>query len=224
MIPHRTPFILPLIYPSLTWRMPSDQNDLYLTFDDGPVPGPTDFVLDVLAKTSVKATFFCIGDNIRKHPELFSSIIANGHAVGNHTTNHLNGWRTPSKAYVENVDGFDEIAQKAGLQAPTRLFRPPYGQISRKQVRLLAGYQIIMWDALSQDYNKNISVENCLKRTIRATRPGSIIVFHDSYKAQRNMEYTLPRLIDHFTGRGFRFKAITSADHRENNRTVSVKI
>jgi peptidoglycan-N-acetylglucosamine deacetylase len=210
MIPYRTPFILPLIYPSLTWRMASDQNDLYLTFDDGPVPGPTEFVLETLAKTSVKATFFCIGDNIRKHPQLFASIIAGGHAVGNHTVNHLNGWRTNSKAYLENVRLFDDIAQQAGLQTPTRLFRPPYGQISRTQIRLLSGYQVIMWDALSQDYNKNISLQSCLKSTIGATRPGSIILFHDSYKAQRNMEYALPRLIDHFGERGFCFKTITS--------------
>ena len=210
MIPHRTPFFLPLIYPSLTWRIPADQNDLYLTFDDGPVPGPTEFVLEVLAKKSVKATFFCIGDNIRKYPEVLASITAGGHTVGNHTVNHLNGWRTPAREYVQNVRDFDAIAQDAGLAAETRLFRPPYGRISRKQIRLLSEYHVIMWDALSQDYNGHMSPESCLRHTVRATRPGSIIVFHDSYKARRNMEWVLPRLIDHFRERDFHFKAITS--------------
>jgi len=210
MIPHRTPFFLPLIYPSLTWRMPSDENDLYLTFDDGPVPGPTEFVLDTLAKNSAQGTFFCIGDNIQKRPDLLTSIVAAGHAVGNHTVNHLNGWKTTAREYLQNVRDFDAIAQQAGLEVQTRLFRPPYGRITWKQIRLLSEYQIIMWDSLSQDYNRHISPDSCLRHTIRATRAGSIIVFHDSYKAQRNMEYVLPRLIDHFGGRDFQFKAITS--------------
>src|SRR5690349_13634049 len=151
MIPHRTPFFLPLIYPSLTWRMPSDENDLYLTFDDGPVPGPTEFVLDTLAKKSAQGTFFCIGDNIQKRPDILTSIVAAGHAVGNHTVNHLNGWKTTAREYLQNVRDFDAIAQQAGLEVQTRLFRPPYGRITWKQIRLLSEYQIIMWDSLSQD-------------------------------------------------------------------------
>ncbi len=209
MIPHRVPFFLPWFYPSLLWRMPTREKVLYLTFDDGPVPGPTDFVLEVLSRHKVRATFFCIGDNIRKHPDLFSRILASGHAVGNHTVNHLNGWKTSAQEYVANTTAFDSIAADAGLPNPARLFRPPYGQITRRQINMLKGYNIVMWDVLSQDYNPRLSGENCLKRTIRACRPGAIIVFHDSYKAQRNMEYTLPRLIDHFNRLEFRFSALT---------------
>ena len=208
MIPHRVPFFLPWFYPSLLWRMPTREKILYLTFDDGPVPGPTDFVLDVLSRHKIAATFFCIGDNVRKYPDLFSRILSLGHAVGNHTVNHLNGWKTNAQEYMANTSSFDSIAADAGLAKPARLFRPPYGQITRRQIRMLGAYNIVMWDVLSQDYNRRLSPENCLKRTIRACRPGSIIVFHDSYKAQQNMEYTLPRLIDHFSSLDFRFSKL----------------
>lgn len=206
MIPHRTPFILPWVYPSLTWRIPSRENDLFLTFDDGPVSGPTEFVLDELGRHSIRATFFCIGDNIRKNPEIFSAILAGHHTVGNHTVNHLNGWKTSAQKYVENTRAFDAIATGAGQKITTNLFRPPYGRVTGKQIRMLTGYRIIMWDVLSQDYNRSLSPEKCLRRTIQACRPGSIVVFHDSYRAQQNMEYALPRLIDHFGGKGYRFR------------------
>ena len=211
MIPHKTPFILPLLYPSLIWRMDPDAKELFLTFDDGPVPGPTEFVLDQLSHASVQATFFCIGDNIRKHPEVFQRITNEGHVVGNHTMNHLNGWKTTASDYVANVSQCDAIAASQGYSQPVTLFRPPYGRISRKQINSLAHYRIIMWDVLSQDYNSTISPDKCLRRTIDACRPGSIIVFHDSYKSQRNMEYTLPRLIDHYASEGYRFRPITFA-------------
>lgn len=208
MIPHRTPFFLPLLYPSLTWRMPSDESVLYLTFDDGPIPGPTEFVLDELRRSSIRATFFCIGDNVRKHPDIFSAILADGHTVGNHTVNHLNGWRTTTDRYVANAKSFDAIAAEAGLPEPTALFRPPYGQISYGQLRMLSDYRVIMWDVLTQDYRRALRPEECLRRTISACRPGSIIVFHDSVKAQRNMEFALPRLIEHFRAKDYRFEAI----------------
>jgi peptidoglycan-N-acetylglucosamine deacetylase len=207
MIPHRTPFFLPWLYPSLTWRMTTGKT-VYLTFDDGPVEGPTEFVLAELARQSVTATFFCIGDNIRKHPNVFRRLIADGHTVGNHTVNHLNGWKTSADEYVDNVKAFDPIAAQAGHRLPTRLFRPPYGCVSRKQIRLLADYHIVMWDVLSQDYNHNFSPEQCLRRTMQACRPGSVIVFHDSYKSQRNMEYALPRLIDFLGDKGYNFAVI----------------
>lgn len=212
MIPHRTPLILRWLYPSLVWRMEHNENDLYLTFDDGPVEGPTDFVVDQLKKFSIPATFFCIGDNIRKYGNVFKEIIAQGHTVGNHTVNHLNGWKTPAEAYLSNVRAFDGLAKEGGLDIETKLFRPPYGRITSRQAKHLADYRIIMWDVLSQDYNDRLSAERCLKQTIRACRPGSIIVFHDSYKAHRNMKYALPRLIDHFGGRDFNFKAIPNGN------------
>ncbi len=208
MIPHRAPFFLPWLYPSLVWRMPATEKVLYLTFDDGPVPGPTDFALEVLARNNISATFFCIGDNIRKHPGLFARAVDAGHAIGNHTVNHVNGWKTNADSYLSNTRAFDTIAGEAGLHQPVKLFRPPYGRITRRQISLLKDYSIVMWDVLSQDYNQTLSAEDCLSRTINACRPGSIIVFHDSYKAQRNMEYALPRLIDHFSSQGFVFSKL----------------
>ncbi|HOX81998.1 MAG TPA: polysaccharide deacetylase family protein [Chryseolinea sp.] len=212
-VPHRTPFFLPKLFPSLTWRIQNERKELYLTFDDGPVPGPTEFVLDTLASRNIKATFFCIGDNIRKHPEVFKKIIEQGHAVGNHTFNHLNGWKTNSPLYVENIKKCDDIIkenapQTSNLKPQTKLFRPPYGRITKKQIQALSDYKIIMWDVLSVDYNKNLSPEKCLGNTIGATRSGSIIVFHDSDKAEKNLMYALPSLIDHFVAQGFTFHTL----------------
>lgn len=208
MIPHQTPFFLPWLYPSLVWRLDRGNRDLYLTFDDGPVAGPTEFVLDQLEKNRMKATFFCIGDNIGKYPHVFQRIVAGRHAVGNHTFNHLNGWKTASADYIANVGAFEAAALAEKLPDRTTLFRPPYGKITRRQISALRGYTIIMWDVLSKDYDRRLSPEQCLRRTINACRPGSIIVFHDSHKAEKNMTYTLPRLIDHFGGMGYRFRSL----------------
>jgi peptidoglycan-N-acetylglucosamine deacetylase len=205
MIPHRTPAILPLLYPSLTWRVKAREKIVYLTFDDGPVPGPTEFALQQLSAFSIQGTFFCIGENIRKHPHILHRIISDGHTVGNHTMSHVNGWKLRSADYTANVRAFDEVAMNAGMPRPVDLFRPPYGCITRRQIRDLQDYRIIMWDVLSQDYDQRLPAETCLMRTIKACREGSIIVFHDSYKAQRNMEYTLPRLIEALQKKGFRF-------------------
>ena len=207
---HRTPFILPLLYPSLLWRMPSDSKQLFLTFDDGPVPGPTEFVLDTLRSYDVKATFFCIGDNIKKHPAVFKEIVEAGHKIGNHTHNHLNGWKTASSSYVDNVEECNkQIAEH--LPAPTgttSIFRPPYGRITRDQIKSLVKFRIIMWDVLAIDYNDGLSCPRCLKNTINASRPGSIIVFHDSYKAEKNLTFVLPKYIEHFLTLGFEFKVV----------------
>jgi peptidoglycan/xylan/chitin deacetylase (PgdA/CDA1 family) len=208
MIPHKTPFFLPLLYPSLVWKIPTDKKELYLTFDDGPVNGPTDFVLEELAKVSARATFFCIGDNIRKHPEVFQKVIAASHSIGNHTFNHLNGWTTQTSAYVRNAQLLEDALIENG-QKPTTLFRPPYGRITRSQIRALNQYSIVMWDVLSFDYNKNLTGESCLRKTIKAIRPGSIVVFHDSFKAEKNLTYILPRLIGHFAEQGYDFKSLS---------------
>jgi peptidoglycan/xylan/chitin deacetylase (PgdA/CDA1 family) len=206
MIPHRTPFFLPWIYPKLTWRMPTEEKELYLTFDDGPVHGPTEFVLETLRQHAAKATFFCIGDNVKKHPGVFKKIVDDGHAIGNHTFNHLNGWKTAGPSYFENVKQCDEVFQQNAVQS--KLFRPPYGRITAKQIKGLSDYTIVMWDVLSVDYLKSLSAEACLQNTIRATRPGSIIVFHDSYKAEKNMTHALPRFVEHFMDKGFSFKVL----------------
>lgn len=207
---HRTPFLLPLLYPSLTWRMPSQNKELYLTFDDGPVSGPTEFVLETLRKFDVRATFFCIGENIGRHTNVFNQIIAHGHAIGNHTFNHLNGWKTKTADYCENVKLCEKKISGVPVTTPLapKLFRPPYGRISREQIKALPEYRIIMWDVLSVDYNKNLSAEKCLKNTIAATRSGSIIVFHDSFKAEKNLVFALPRFVEYFLEQGFGFKSL----------------
>jgi peptidoglycan-N-acetylglucosamine deacetylase len=212
MIPVRTPFFLPLLYPSLLWRMPSDKPELYLTFDDGPISGPTEFVLETLEKLSCLGSFFCIGDNIRKYPQVFDKIIAGGHTVGNHTYNHLDGWKTPLPEYVDNVERcLHAMSQKNPSQANKRFFRPPYGKISRKGITALsAQYNIVMWDVLTQDFSPALSPEACLKKSISATRHGSIILFHDSLKAERNLTFVLPRFISHFLEKGFVFKSLPS--------------
>jgi peptidoglycan/xylan/chitin deacetylase (PgdA/CDA1 family) len=209
---HRTPFFLPLLYPSLTWRIPSASKELFLTFDDGPVAGPTDFVLETLSQAGAKATFFCIGDNVKKHGDLFRKICSTGHGIGNHTFNHINGWKVNSQKYVENVKQCSEIMREHlvadDIGAP--IFRPPYGRITRRQITDLSNYNIIMWDVLTIDYNRRLSSEKCLTNSIRATRNGSIIVFHDSFKAERNLIYALPRFINHFASQGFKFNVIPS--------------
>lgn len=204
---HRTPLILPLLYPSLIWRMPSHKKELFLTFDDGPVAGPTEFVLETLMKFKATATFFCIGENIRKYPELFRRVVDHGHAVGNHTFNHLNGWKTKTHCYLDNVRQCNKEIQAhvSASDNVTFMFRPPYGRITRNQIKALHDFRIIMWDVLSVDYNGLLSAEKCLKNTIQATRSGSVIVFHDSHKAEKNLQFVLPRLIEHFSSLGYEF-------------------
>ncbi len=192
--------ILPLIYPKLQWSGDKNIRKVYLTFDDGPIPEITPWVLQVLNKYQVKATFFCIGDNIVKHPDIFQHIIAQGHHVANHTHNHLNGWNNPCSNYLENILRCQHTIEKYTIPHK-KLFRPPYGKITRKQINSLlqSQYTIVMWSNLTKDYDKNISSQNCLKNTINQLSDGNIIVFHDSIKAQKNLYYTLPRLLDYLT-------------------------
>ena len=213
----RTPFILPLFFPNLQWRIKTSEKELFLTFDDGPVPGPTEFVLDTLKKYNAKATFFCIGDNIHKHPEIFKRIINDGHAIGNHTFHHMRGWGTSTEKYVNNVllcskemnDHIQSHPSTIHYPASKQLFRPPYGRIRGKQIDYLKDeYEIIMWDVLTTDYSQSLSPQNCLQGSIKATRPGSIIVFHDSLKAERNMSYALPKYLEHFINLGYTFRIL----------------
>jgi peptidoglycan/xylan/chitin deacetylase (PgdA/CDA1 family) len=206
---HRTPFFFPWLYPALTWRIPDATKKLFLTFDDGPVPGPTEFVVDTLAAAKVKGTFFCIGDNVRKHPAVYRSLLEHGHRVGNHTFNHLNGWRTSTENYLDNVRACTDVMHET-VSASQPLFRPPYGRITRAQIRGLSSFKIVMWDALSMDYRRTLNPQRCLRNTIAAARDGSIVVFHDSVKAEKNLRYTLPRFIDHFKSLGFEFNVVPS--------------
>ncbi|MBL7851947.1 MAG: polysaccharide deacetylase family protein [Cyclobacteriaceae bacterium] len=206
----RNPFFLPWLYPGLTWRLPAEEKILYLTFDDGPVPGPTEFALDELARAGAKATFFCIGDNVRKHPAVYERVLREGHAVGNHTFNHLSGWKTPTEDYINNVRLCDEVLQghEIGARSKVALFRPPYGRITRRQIAALSSYRIIMWDVLTNDYAQSLSPSACLRGSLAASRPGSIVVFHDSLKAEKNLRYVLPRYLDHFAGQGYTFRSL----------------
>ncbi|HZY80901.1 MAG TPA: polysaccharide deacetylase family protein [Cyclobacteriaceae bacterium] len=200
---YRTPAILPFFYPSLLWRVKTSEKEIYLTFDDGPVPGPTDFVLDTLRSFNATGTFFCIGDNIRKHPAEFEKVIGGGHATGNHTFNHLNGWKTSPSSYVENV------VQCQKRLSNGNLFRPPFGRIRNSQIHALKDFKIVMWDVLTFDYDRTLAPEKCLRGSIEATRPGSIIVFHDSIKAGQNLRYVLPRFIEAMLSKGYVFKQLS---------------
>lgn len=203
----RTPFFIPWLYPRLIWRMPTPDKELYLTFDDGPVPGITEFVLDTLNTFSSKATFFCIGDNIRKHPDIFQKIISEGHRIGNHTFHHVNGWRTSWQEYRTEID-LCESEINRHVEPPVKLFRPPYGKLKRDHARRLPEYKIVMWDVLSYDFDKALSKEVCLQKVINCSRNGSVIVFHDSYKAEEKVRFVLPRILEHFIGQGYVFKSI----------------
>lgn len=198
----RPPFFLKLFYPRLIWRKSNKEKILYLTFDDGPIPEITPFILDTLKEFGVKGTFFCVGENITKHPEIFKRCLDEGHSVGNHTFNHLNGFKTPNEDYLTNVQRCQELL-------PGNLFRPPYGRIKPRQVKRLSGsHQIIMWDVLSGDFDVHISGEKCLSNVIRYSRNGSIVVFHDNIKAIPRVKYALPRTIEYFLEQGYRFDVL----------------
>lgn len=192
------PKILRSYYPNLIWEGSStSEKSVYLTFDDGPIPEITPWVLDLLREYETKATFFCIGDNVRKYPEIYLRIISEGHSVGNHTYNHLKGWGSIDAEYIENVKLASELID-------SKLFRPPYGRIKKSQIGLLENdYQIIMWSVLSGDYNRRRSPQQCFLNVKRNIRPGSIIVFHDSIKAERNMKYAVQKTLELFKAQGF---------------------
>ena len=201
----KTPFWLRWLYPGLVWRKTSEKPVIYLTFDDGPIPEVTPFVLSVLERYDAKAAFFCIGDNIRKHPGIFQKLIEGGHAIGNHTFNHLKGWKTKDEVYLENFKLCDNLTK-------SKLFRPPYGRIKRSQVSKLKneypGLKIIMWDVLSGDFDLGLSPEKCLKNVLKATEAGSIVVFHDSLKAFERLEYVLPRALEFWKKQGYSFEKL----------------
>lgn len=204
MFLHYSPFWLKALFPRYKWHVNTREKKIFLTFDDGPIPEITEFVIATLKHYDAKATFFCIGDNVRKHPAIFKEILAQGHSVGNHTFNHMNGWKSGDAEYIDNI----ALCEKE-LNLNTNLFRPPYGRMKKSQSRQLPAHkEIIMWDVLSGDFSPAVSPETCLRKTIKHARPGSIVLFHDSLKAAKNMQYTLPRFLDHFTKKGYRFEAL----------------
>jgi len=206
----KTPWWLKKMYPSFTWDISTEEKNIYLTFDDGPHETATPFVLDALKQYNAKATFFCIGKNVVNNPAIYARIIDEGHTVGNHSQNHLNGWKTNDKEYVQDVF-------EAAKYIDSKLFRPPYGRISRFQAGILSGrkgnaqdpnFKIIMWTVLSGDFDADLSPEKCLDNVLLNSSSGAIIVFHDSTKAFERMSFALPKTLQYFSEKGFQFKAM----------------
>lgn len=204
MFIEQPPLLYRLLYPRTIWRIRNEkEKTVYLTFDDGPIPEITPWVLDVLDTYNVKATFFCVGDNVRKHPDVYDEVLRRGHKVGNHTFNHMQGWKHRTRTFVKN-------AKKASEYIQSNLFRPPHGHMRFPQTGalILAGYQIVMWDVVTRDYSKLLPPERVLENVKRYTRDGSVIVFHDSLKAEKNMKYALPKAIEWLLSEGYHFRVI----------------
>lgn len=190
------------IFRDLTWHFTGKDNELFLTFDDGPTPEITPWVLAALKEFNARATFFCIGKNVKKHSDLYNQILNEGHSVGNHSYSHIKGWRSSNQKYVESV-------QKAAQVIDSNLFRPPFGKIRPQQIgQLKQDFKIIMWDVFSRDYDSKLDKEKCLKNVLDFSESGSIIVFHDTLKAERNLKYVLPKVLKHFSEQGFVFNPI----------------
>ncbi|MCX6305144.1 MAG: polysaccharide deacetylase family protein [Bacteroidetes bacterium] len=200
------PFFFRWLSPRyLVCDQPGNGKVIYLTFDDGPVPEATPEVLDILAKYKAKATFFMVGDNVRRYPGIFNRVVQDGHAIGNHTFHHVNGWHTPPGAYMDDVCRCREYFE-------TRLFRPPYGRFTPSQYFLLRkDFRFILWSVLTYDFHRHTTPEQCLDNAIGNSGSGSVVVFHDSPKSMNNVRYALPRFLQHFMDLGFRFEPIHSA-------------
>jgi len=207
----KTNSIIKKYFSNYIWDLPNKKNTIYLTFDDGPTSEVTEWVVQLLKEEKIKATFFCIGKNIVAQPEIFKKILSEGHHIGNHTHNHLNGWKNDIESYLENCSLCEStIAATSNLKP--KLFRPPYGRIKKEQAKKIKelGYKIIMWDVLSADFDTAISPQKCLDNVISNTKSGSIIVFHDSQKAALNLKFALPKAIKHLKQKGFVFETIPS--------------
>lgn len=203
----KTPLLLKKIFPGCIWDIPTREKILYLTFDDGPHPVATPFVLDELKKYNAKATFFCIGKNVQLHPDIYKRILTEGHRTGNHSFNHLNGWKVDDDKYIADI-------LEAGKFIDSNIFRPPYGRITKFQTRLLTSpnnkqmFKVIMWNILSADFDATISAEKASTNVIKSAKEGSIVVFHDSEKAFSKLQFALPKVLDHFSKKGYKFQEI----------------
>jgi peptidoglycan/xylan/chitin deacetylase (PgdA/CDA1 family) len=196
------------VFSNYIWLLPNNDKKVYLTFDDGPIPEITEWILEELRIHNAKATFFCIGKNVEANPELFEKIIAQGHSIGNHTHNHLNGWKSNTTEYLENFQNCEQTLSKFSAKlnyALPKFFRPPYGKIKKSQAKIIKnkGYKIIMWDIVSGDFDCKISKEKCLNNITKNIEAGSIIVFHDSLKAYKNLKYALPKVLAYLQENNF---------------------
>lgn len=228
IIPAKTPGFVKTLFPNFVWNINTEKKELYLTFDDGPTPEITHWVLNTLSDFDAKATFFCIGNNIEKHPAIFQKIITEGHSIGNHTYNHLKGWKHKTKDYVkdiirtqylinseiQNLNAITSIGNSDHLgfeNSDVKLFRPPYGKFKNKQSKKILefGYRIVLWDVLSYDWDSSVSEDTCFHNITSGAKEGSIIVFHDSIKASRNLKNVLPKVLEYYSKKGFRFKSLT---------------
>lgn len=207
MFIEQPPWFYRALFPGVTWRIPAEKKCVYLTFDDGPIPEVTPWVLDQLDELGVKATFFMVGDNVRKHPDTFRMVVERGHCVGNHTFNHIQGIRYRTRNYLANVE-------KAAEYIPSNLFRPPHGHMRLPQTLCLRRrYRIIMWDVVTRDYSPHLTPDEVFDNVRRYVRNGSVIVFHDSLKAERNMREAMPRAVRWLQEQGYEFKTIESPRH-----------
>ena len=203
MFIEQPPWFYRILFPQALWRLPDEKEKcVYLTFDDGPIPEVTPWVLDVLDRYDIKATFFMVGDNVRKHPNVFDEVLRRGHDIGNHTFNHIQGIRFWTHNYLANV-------HKAADLIPSRLFRPPHGHMRIPQLwALRKEYRIVMWDVVTRDYSPHVTPQNVLQNVQRYTRNGSIIVFHDSLKAEKNMRWAMPRAIEWLMDEGYNVRLL----------------
>ncbi|MFN8395876.1 MAG: polysaccharide deacetylase family protein [Bacteroidia bacterium] len=208
MVPAHMPSIITSLFPRWTWHMPRTERVLYLTFDDGPSPGITDWVLEQLAAYQARATFFSIGDKVLRYPETLLKVQAAGHAIGNHTQHHLNLWKTPLTTYLVDKDQCQEALRDV-LGREVKLFRPPYGKMTpRAARRILPQHEIVMWDVIAGDYDQQIDPDRVTQNVLRHAREGSIVVFHDSEKCERRMRHALPVVLEHFASKGFEFRSL----------------
>lgn len=213
----KTPPLVSRLYPKRIWAFPRSKKNIYLTFDDGPHEEITPWVLDQLKSFDAKATFFCVGENVRKNPEIFKLISKEKHSIGNHTYNHIDGSNINSSFYFQNTlktqKEFETILPKEKLiskRIGKHLFRPPYGKIKREQAKNIenSGFKIVMWDVISYDFDPEVSPEQCLDNVLKSIKNGSIVVMHDSIKAEKNLRYVLPKLLQNLTEKGYKMKAI----------------
>jgi peptidoglycan-N-acetylglucosamine deacetylase len=207
------PWWLRALYPSLTWQVKKPGKTIYLTFDDGPHEMATPFVLNQLQQYNAKASFFCIGKNVAAYPAIYDRILNEGHTTGNHTYNHVNGWKVGDDEYLKEIE-------QASTLIKSNLFRPPYGRIKRSQLKKFkiqnSTFKIIMWSVLSGDFDTNLTPEACLANVLHHSKPGSIIVFHDSSKAWERMQYALPKVLEHFSKKGYTFSALPHTNNEPN--------